>query len=621
MNTPKKGERVYRDFVFDRASIDQESRTVELAFSSELPYERWFGVEILDHSKKAIRLARLKTGAPLLLGHNPDRQIGVIEKVEIGSDKVGRATARFGKGALAEEIYQDVLDGIRSKVSVGYEVHEFELESEKDGQRTYRATDWEPFEVSIVSIPADNTVGVGREFEVIQSAKEKHMKTQEQIAAEAAAADAQKRAAQDGAATITAPPVDVRAVENAAREQERARVKDLDAIGLQFKQFGGEELSREAISKGHDEAWLRTQILERAGKPAASKTGDIGLTEKEKDGFSFLRAIRYISNPTDISAREAAGFEIECSRAAEKVAGKPSGGIMVPLDVLKQRRGVPQVRAQLAGDYSLGGALVDDVLETGSFIDLLRNAQILSRLGVRTLSGLVGDVTIPRQASASTTYWVGEAGAPNLSDITFGHVRMTPKTVSGAVAISRRLMIQSSLDIETLVRQDIAEQLALAKDKAGLYGIGSEYTPRGLKHTTGVQTVDFAADAPTFGELVDMETKIDVQNALMGNTKYIFNANMKGTLKKTQKVSGQDVFLIENNEVNGYGFEASNQIEAGDIWFGNWSDLLQGEWSGVDLRLDTATLAGQDGVVIRAFHDTDFAARRGLSFVRGNNTL
>ena len=148
-------------------NANEDKRTVELAFSSEEPYERFFGMEVLDHSENAVDMSRMTGGAPFLLGHDHNDQIGVIESARIDDDKIGRAVVRFSKSNRAEEIFQDVLDGIRTKVSVGYAVNDMELaEKGKDGNPdTYRVTKWMPFEASLVSIPADDSVGVGRSTE------------------------------------------------------------------------------------------------------------------------------------------------------------------------------------------------------------------------------------------------------------------------------------------------------------------------------------------------------------------------------------------------------------------------------------------------------------------------
>ena len=152
-----------RAFGLTREAVNVEARTVELAFSSEEPYERWFGIEVLSHAKGAIRLARLQNRGAVLMDHNTRDQIGVVESVELGTDRVARAVVRFGKSERAEEIFQDVQDGIRAHVSVGYMVHSWKVEEGKgDAPSTYTALDWEPLEISIVSVPADPTVGIGR---------------------------------------------------------------------------------------------------------------------------------------------------------------------------------------------------------------------------------------------------------------------------------------------------------------------------------------------------------------------------------------------------------------------------------------------------------------------------
>ena len=153
----------HRTIEFDRAAIDEENRTVELAFSSEEPVERSFGREVLDHDPKSVNLDRLNNSAPLLLEHERGQQIGVVMDARIDPDRVGRAKVRFSRSALGQEIFTDILDGIRSMVSVGYRVDKFDQdENDDDDGDVYRATNWSPLEVSIVSIPADTSVGVAR---------------------------------------------------------------------------------------------------------------------------------------------------------------------------------------------------------------------------------------------------------------------------------------------------------------------------------------------------------------------------------------------------------------------------------------------------------------------------
>ena len=137
---------------FDRETVDFKNRTVSLAFSSEAPVDRWFGSEILDHSKKSVRLDRLKSTGPLLLNHDSREHIGTVESATIGKDRIGRAVVRFGQGPERDAILTDIEDGIRKCVSVGYRIHRMKLEESGDDETdVYRATDWEPYEVSLVS--------------------------------------------------------------------------------------------------------------------------------------------------------------------------------------------------------------------------------------------------------------------------------------------------------------------------------------------------------------------------------------------------------------------------------------------------------------------------------------
>ncbi|MGB0809606.1 MAG: phage major capsid protein, partial [bacterium] len=207
---------------------------------------------------------------------------------------------------------------------------------------------------------------------------------------------------------------------------------------------------------------------------------EIGLSEKETRAFSWLRAINYLSNPNDRAAREAAGFEIEASEAASQKLGRASRGITIPQEVLS--------RDLTVGTASAGGNLVATDLLAGSFIDILRNASALDQAGATVLTGLSGNVAIPRQSGAATAYWVAESGAPAESQQSVDQVTMQPRTVAAFTDYSRRLLLQSSIDVENMIRRDLAEVLALKIDYAGLYGTGGNSEPLGLKNTTGIST-------------------------------------------------------------------------------------------------------------------------------------
>ena len=568
-----------------------EDRTFEFPFSSEFPVARYFGNEILSHEPKAADLSRLNDSAPLLFNHNPDRVIGVVERAYIdGKRRRGYARVRFSRNAFAQEVLSDVKDGILRNVSFGYSIDKME----ERGSGDFVATAWSPYEISVVSVPADKTVGIGRSLEPTDDA-------------------ASAAPTPDPLPVMETTTPDLAVVRAEAAEAERSRISDISAL---CDKHNMADLGRQLIESGRSIDEARAAVLDKMNipqEPVNMSAAEIGLSEKESRSFSFLRAINYLSNPTDRSAREAAAFEIEASEAAATKLGRQSRGITVPQEVLRRDLNV--------GAATAGGNLVATELDAGSFIDLLRNASALDQAGATVLTGLTGNVAIPRQSGAATAYWVAESGSPTESQQTVDQVSLVPRTVAAYTDFSRRLMIQSSIDVENMVRNDLARVIALKIDAAGLYGTGASNEPLGLKNTTGIGTEDFAADAPTFAEVVALESDVATANALLGSPVYLMNAAMRGNLKTTKKDAGSGIFIMENGEVNGYRGVLSNQVASNDLWFGNFADLIIGYFSGLDLMVDPYTHSTSGTVRVVAMQDCDIAIRHPESFSRGNNTL
>ena len=596
------------------ADAEQEdSRRVELSFSSEFPVERYYGKEVLSHDVKSVDLGRLNDGAPLLFNHDPNRVIGVVERAWIdGEKKRGMAEVRFSRNPFAQEVLSDIRDGVLRNVSVGYGIEK--IEKSRDIEDTYVATAWQAHEVSVVSVPADPSIGIGRSLG-------------QTPAASAAPPNPEPSPAMEDTKTLNLE--EVRAAAKAeAMAEERARVASITAL---CDEHGVRDLATGLIDSGATETDAMKAVLSEVKKqrskaaqpavPAAPKaqpisasSADIGLTEREARSFSFVKAIRALANPGDRAAQEAAAFELEASRAAEQVTGQTARGILVPNDVM--RRDLTVATASGAGD------LVFTDARPGSFIELLRNRSALNALGITTLSGLQGNVAIPRQTGASTAYWVAEGGSPTESQPTVDQVTLMPRTVGAYTDFTRRLMLQSSIDVEQMVRNELATVLALEIDRVGLYGLGNSGEPLGIKLTTGINTKDFAADSPTYAELVAMETEINADNADIGAMAYLTNATRTGAFKTTEKASGTAQFVYEpGGTVNGFRLVTSNQVASGDVFFGVWSQLVLGLWSSIDLTVDTTTLNTSGGVRVIALQDVDYAVRHPESFCRGNNTL
>ena len=578
-----------RGMMFDTKVVDEEKRTVRIAVSSEEPVERSFGSEILDHSERSIDLSFARSGTmPLLLDHDPRQQIGVVEDVNLdGSARRLRATVRFGRNGLAKEVFDDVVDGIRSNISVGYHVNSMV----EEGANSYRVDNWLPMEVSVVSIPADRTVGVGRAAEKppaepkIQSEiKETTMSEEVQVDVEAVRAEAARSAAKDTAEMYRL----------AAKHNKR-------------------DMADKAVAEGRSLAEFRGELLEAIGNQPLD-TQEIGLTKKEVRNFSLMNAIRAMANPTDRNAQEAARFEFEASQEAAKRAGVDPQGLYMPHDVLRSWN-------QRDLNTSDDSAMVAEAYRGGDFIDVLRNASSVMQAGATMLTGLSGDVKIPKKTAASTGAWIAtEGGASTESEPTFGQVTMSPKTVGAFTDITRLMMMQSSLDIENLVRNDLSTGIALAIDNGALQGSGSSGQPTGIKNTSGINApTAFAAANPTFAEVVAMETAVAEDNALMGNLAYILPASMMGALKTTAKDSGSGLFVADGNEINGYNAVVSNQVTAGDLYFGNFADLLIGMYGGLDITVDPYTASTSGTVRIVALQTVDVAVRHAVSFAVNND--
>ena len=582
----------YRTIDLSRASyIDEENRRVRIGVSSETPVERSFGKEVLSHNAEDIDMSFMTSGAaPLLDSHDMERQIGVIEEFKLDETaKRTTAVVRFGKSALAQEVYQDVLDGIKRNISVGYSITKMERASNDIIGDHYRAS-WQPMEASVVAIPADRDfqkVGVGR------SKNKQNTQTRVEIM------ENEKK-------EINLDEVRTQSVDEARKEFQR-NSKEIIDLGVRHNK---RDLANQAIKDGVSVEEFRGELLENISNnsPLETPSEDIGLTQKETKRFSIMRAINAMANPTDRKAQEAAKFEFECSEAAQRAYGKSAQGIMLPEEVMRNWN-------QRDLNASDDASLIGEDYRGGDFIDVLRNNSAVMPMATM-LNGLTGDVKIPRKSAASTAAFISsEGGAAGESEFTVGSVTMTPKTLGAYTDVTRQLMIQGSLDVENLIRNDLAQSMAIAIDDGALEGSGSSGNPKGITNTTGINTVSLSsAAAPTFAEMIEMETSIRVDNALMGNLGYIVHPTNYGFLKSKEKATNTAQFVAVNDEINGYKAIVSPQLTVNNYVFGNYSDLLIGMFSGLDIVVDPYSNSTSGTVRVVALQSIDTAVRHATSF-------
>lgn len=608
---------------------------LKFKFSSEYPVERYFGMEILSHEPGAMNEERLRNHAPSLYNHNWDQLMGVVVDCGI-ENKVAWVETKMSKSAFALEKLVDIESGVLVNVSFGYWIDEIVLM--KKGQNgeldTYLATKWTPYEVSHVTVPADYTVGIGRslhnpeeeiEIEVVQ--KEAAVEETPAVVETPAAAEPETAAAAASADGKTEDSVDKTVQENKSltslstktfsTEGKKMEVtkRNQKIYGLTEKFSGMEAFAKELVQseKTWDECY--DAIMEKSGAKKhviTPEDGNIGLSEKELNKFSVVRLLNAALSPKDNVLREAAAFELEISQAAQKGRNMSRECVSIPLDLLRHKQF--HKRDQTVGSNPAGGFLVQN--EYQSFIEMNRETSVLKRAGASEINGAVGNLIFPRQVAGSTYYWVGEGAPVAKSDLTFGQFSFKPKTVAARVVMSRKSLLQVA-EMEMLVRKDINVNLGLGQDVAGLYGTGTDNMPAGLNIVDGVAVKNFAAAIPTHAETVAMKTAIGQAHAARDNMKYLMNWAMAGDLETTPKVAGHPVFLLENDKLGGYATDKSEQIAAGDLWLGDWSQLLIVNWSGIDLLVNPYSEDDKGNVIVTAMQDTDMGPLHAEAFCKG----
>lgn len=626
--------------VSQRADDGTDSRTAELAFSSqgaEVP--RWFGAEILGHGPGEVRMDFMQSGrAPLLLFHDPERVVGVVQAAEIGSDQVGRATVRFGRSAAAEEALQNVRDGVLTNVSVGYRVNSMVLEStSKEGGDVYRVDDWEPLEISLVSIPADQSVGVGRDE---ASEYETVIKTRE------APAKVETKMSEENKAT---PPAEVRvdlAAETAkAAGAERVRAKEIRDLASRHN-IGA--IGDEHVDKGTSIDAFRGIVLDEiskrgSNKPLQEMPGDLKLSDAEKRSYSLTRAVRAHTEALTSKRAVERTFETELSEEIAKKCGRESRGFFVPYDFMSRRVGeeAPSLIKRTltsSGGVGTGGALVQSTVMGSQYVPPNYNVPVVVKAGATVLSGLQGNVLIPAITAGKSVTWVTpENTAVSAADPTFAQISLAPKDMGTVVDISRRLLLQSNPAVDALLRDDIAMAIANGLDAAAINGSGSSGQPLGLLgQSIGVQAGGTNGAALTWANLTYLPQKIAAANRLIGPLSWVGSAAAFYHAARTVKVANYPTFLAQYEEnlnaqngvgtgsMMGYQFHTSQNVpenltkgsgtNLSAVILGHWSDLLIGEWGVLDMLVDPYTFSNTGAIRIRAFMTVDIGVRYAGSF-------
>ena len=592
MATPKKTERVKRaeltyreaDFTVEtREDGDTKSQQLHVSVSSETPYLRviwdpdtrkWVDAyEVLGHKEGEVDTRRMRDGLVIQDTHWGD-QVGIMRTPEIKDGKLG-GVVEFGSGERSQEIMRDALAGIRRNMSVGYRVLKFKREgTAEDGYPIFRAVKWQPYEASFVNVPADTEVGVGRS-EDTNPGKE-----------------------------VTPP-----AANNERNESEMDKpVETPAAVGVTADEV------RSIVKESVDA--LRADLTKKPEMPEAKPVAQFDESEKREIGkkYNILAAIRSLAskNPDE------AGFEREVSDEIAKRTGRTATGMFIP-DCIFMRSAMDKTAA--------AGLVATDTL-FGEMIDALVAETVLGRAGAATLSGLVGDIAIPK-GSAATAYWVtSEGGDATETTPTVAQVTGSPHTIGAYTDITRKLLLQSGISAQGFVIDALRGALARGIDAAGFSGSGSSGQPTGIENVVGVQTVSMVAGSPTKANMVEFWQKLITAN-VAGRKAFVASPAVKGLLSKTLDYTAIEKgdsgiaavtagrYLCEDDKVEGYDIFMSNLCNAKKLYFGDWSNLVLAFWSGIDLTVDPYSLSKSGGLRVVALQDMDIIVRHPEAFAIG----
>ncbi len=583
----------------DDIALSASTDEIEFSFSSELPCERWFGTEILSHAPGAANLERLG-GMNWLWNHDRDVVLGKVTDIFF-KDLRGYCKARWSKKECISGYRLDFEDKILTNVSFMYSIDEIDEARYRETGEIF-VTKWTIYEISLVSIPQDHTVGADRSFSHSQEV-----------------------------------PVTVEVEEKIKSEVqlERDRVASIYALGERCDDMA---LARSLVESGEDLSAARGKFLEliqsRSQNPVGvsiNPLGKIGLNANDEKQYSLVKVIRSFSDGFAEHKDRLAGrntFEKEISDQIAGQIGRQTEGFFVPYFDFgnpRQQRDVMNTQTGASGGYTVETQLSSD------FIELLRNEAKVLSLGVTVYSGLDGIIDFVKQNLAASFGWFGENGEVPDTEFGFGLVELTPKDFGGILSYTRRLLLQSSISVELRVREELATGMALALDRALLWGTGTNNEPLGIFNRP-VHSVSNGTNggAVTYAKLVELKTKIKQSNAdRRGGIQWLTNAAVEGKLQVTPRQSGgvEGNFILDQNSdrLLGRAFNTSEQVLSNltkgsgtglsGLVVGDFSSMMLGFWGVLEILPNTQGRSYKSGgVEVRAMQTVDANAMYDESF-------
>ena len=626
----------------------------EIAFSSTQPYQRQFWDEqnqemvvldeILVHTPEAVDLSRLNNNAPLLFNHNFDNHIGVVCNARIDADNVGRALVKFSKhGTLANDIRNKVIEGTMEKISVGYDIKEYHIDYTK-GQLI--VTKWAPYELSFVTVPADDTVGLNRSLNTITvNLEAKRDMTKEQIEEikeeqesaqveetpveenkEPEVEETQERQVEenkedenleDGKDAEHPESVDddsstVREAEEVKEEREAAPVEEekteevaerSEEDELEIREIARElniddsELARALAIKDMTPEAFRTKALNNITN--AQRNNEQIKDSKMEKTFDLNNVIRSLVDGEALGANEAEFSAMAATATMQRGRAARGGSVFVPTAAMRAAAD-GNTKATLT-------AVTDEKLLNDSYVAMLMPESVLGRLGVKVLSGLTSPTAIPKMTASSVESFgfVDENGAAPEGKAEFANVKMAPKTFAGGNPISRQ-SLKTVPGIATLITDHINQAVRVKLEQLILSDKENARGPAGvIKQLVDASRVEKKA-AFSYKDFLKEIAKLTDAGVPAQAIKFAMSGATAAELESTLKDNGVSGYIIENGKLAGYDVVTSGVIPVDHIVLGDFSAITIGEWGGLELDIDDTTYRAQSAIVPRIWVDLDY---------------
>lgn len=447
---------------FERAAGEDgvaDSRTVRLAFASDAPVDHWIGPVILTTKPKNVRQDRMKQGLALLKDHDHCEQIGIVENFSFDADGIIRGDARFSKGEDGEEVYQDVLDGIKRFVSVGFMMYELHVDSDKDGVITYRCDDWEPFEVSIVAVPADISVGVGRSLAENKSSEAQTRANSKQL----------EKTMENPIESTPVTPVAATPPQRNAEAEAAQRTRSI----VEFAEvFGQGDLARTMLAASPDVTLDDVRAAIKAAQPPTIMPPPIDPVEQAR-AQGNVQLARTLPRHGKVTAFKGDKAEEKAYRFGQWLLGRALYSSDVP---------VCQKARKYCEENGLTRAMGESVNETGGYtvvpefsndlIDLREEYGVFRRIAkVEPMSSETK--LIMRRTSGLTAYFVAEAGSITASDKGWDQIELVSKKLAVLARYSSEISDDSVIDFGNDLANEIAYAFANKEDECGFNGDGT----------------------------------------------------------------------------------------------------------------------------------------------------